>query len=244
MARTDVQTTEIPRKTAFLFFLADTSGSMSGTRIGAVNSAIEEVLVKIKEMNDTSADAIVEIAILTFGAGVQWLTPNGPIKPENYYFNYLDASGLTPMGEAFRQLEEKLHQSSGFMQRASGSYAPVIFLMSDGEPNDNWESNLALLKQNKWFQTSAKVALAVCDDVTANTPVFEMFTGTKEAIVHISERDVASKLAKMISFIAIRSSQVASTPLDASGTTAQDNINTIIADAKSDDDWDLSGDGW
>ena len=231
---------EIPRKTAFLFFLVDTSGSMAGTRIGAVNSAIEEVLVKIKEMNDTSADAIVEIALLTFDSNVQWLTPNGPVKPENYYFNYLDATGLTAMGEAFRSLEEKLHQNSGFMQRASGSYAPVIFLMTDGEPTDNWESNLALLKQNKWFQTSAKVALAVGDD--AQTSVLEQFTGTSESIVHVSASDIASKLAKMISFIAVRSSQIASTPLDATGTTAQENINNIISEAQDADEYDLSGD--
>ena len=233
---------EIPRKTAFLFFLVDTSGSMAGTRIGSVNSAIEEVLEKIKEMNDTSADAIVEIALLTFDSNVQWLTPNGPVKPENYYFNHLEATGLTAMGEAFRSLEAKLHQSSGFMKRASGSYAPVIFLMSDGEPNDGWESNLALLKQNKWFNVSAKVALAVGDD--ANPHVLEQFTGTREAVVHVLEKDVASKLAKMISFIAVRSSQVISVPTDSTGTTAQDNINAILVEAKNDDDWDLSGDGW
>lgn len=240
MARPDHE--EIPRKTAFLFFLIDTSGSMAGTRIGAVNSAIEEVLVKIKEMNDTSADAIVEIALLTFDSGIEWLTPNGPVKPENYYFNHLDANGLTAMGEAFRSLEEKLHQNSGFMQRASGSYAPVIFLMSDGEPNDDWEANLEKLKKNKWFHVSAKVALAVGDD--ASTSVLEQFTGTSEAVVKVSEKDVATRLAKMISFIAVRSSQVASTPLDAAGTTAQDNINDILKDAQDDDDWDLSGDGW
>jgi uncharacterized protein YegL len=242
MARTNEELEEMPRKTAFLFFLIDTSGSMAGPRIGAVNSAIEEVLVKIKEMNDTSTDAIVEIALLTFDSNVQWLTPNGPVKPENYYFNHLDASGLTAMGEAFRSLETKLHKGSGFMKRASGSYAPVIFLMSDGEPNDGWESNLALLKQNKWFNLSAKVALAVGDDITPH--VLEQFTGTKEAIVHISDKDVATKLAKMISFIAVKSSQIVSTPLDSSGATAQDKINTILADAKKDDDWDLSGDGW
>ena len=242
MSLTSEQTEVFPRKTAFLFFLVDSSGSMAGTRIGAVNSAIEEVLVKIKEMNDTSTDAIVEIAILTFDSQVQWLTPNGPVKPENYYFNYLSANGLTAMGEAFRSLESKLHQSSGFMQRAGGSYAPVIFLMSDGEPNDNWESNLALLKQNRWFNVSAKVALAVGDD--ANTHVLEQFTGTKEAVVRVSDGDVAAKLAKMIAFIAVRSSQVASTPADSTGATAQDNINNILADAKKDDDWDLSGDGW
>ena len=241
-ARTNEQREEIPRKTAFLFFLVDTSGSMAGIRIGAVNSAIEEVVEKIKEMNETSADAIIEIALLTFDSNVRWLTADGPVKPENFYFNHLDASGLTAMGEAFRSLEEKLHQSSGFMQRASGSYAPVIFLMSDGEPNDDWTSNLALLKQNKWFNVSAKVALAVGDD--ANSHVLEQFTGHKEAVVPVSEKDVATKLAKMIAFIAVKSSQVASTPPDAIGADPQDTIIDIIKEAKKEDDWDLSGDGW
>ena len=34
----------IPRKSMVLFFLIDTSGSMSGSKIGAVNAAIEEVI--------------------------------------------------------------------------------------------------------------------------------------------------------------------------------------------------------
>lgn len=239
MSRTSDKLQEIPRKTASLFFLVDTSGSMSGKRIGAVNSAIEEVLSKIKEMNETSTDAIIEIAILTFDSNVEWLTPKGPVKPENYYFNHLSVSGMTYMGEAFLELESKLHQSSGFMKRASGSYAPVIFLISDGEPNDIWEPKLETLKQNKWFKSSAKVAFAVGEDARAD--ILEEFTGTKEAIVHVSEKDVASKLAKMISFIAIRSSQIASTPLSDNGATAQDKINIILDKTKIDDDWDISG---
>ena len=232
----------IPRRTAFLFFLIDTSGSMAGTKIGAVNSAIEEVLKKIQDLNDSNADAVVEIALMTFDSQVVWLTENGPVKPENFYFNHLNVQGLTAMGEAFRKLEEKLHRSSGFMQRASGSFAPVIFLLSDGEPNDNWESNLALLKQNKWFNVSTKVALAVGDD--ANTQVLEQFTGTSEAVVRVSDQDVAAKLANMITFIAVRSSQIASTPLDSSGDSGQDQINKVIQEAE-DSDWvDLSGEGW
>ena len=35
---------EIPRKTMALFFLIDTSGSMSGSNIGQVNDAMREVL--------------------------------------------------------------------------------------------------------------------------------------------------------------------------------------------------------
>ena len=155
---------EVPRKTLVMFLIIDTSASMAGARIGLVNMAIDGLLDRLKDMNDTNPDAIVEIAILTFGGKAQWLTPNGSVKPENFYFKHLDAVGPAMIGEAFHQLEEKLHTHSGFMQRASGSFAPIIFLVSDAEPSDAWESILSLLKQNKWFNVSAKVALAVGDD--------------------------------------------------------------------------------
>jgi len=47
----------IPRRTMVLFFVIDTSGSMSGKKIGTVNAAIEEVIPAIKEISDANADA-------------------------------------------------------------------------------------------------------------------------------------------------------------------------------------------
>ena len=233
----------MPRKVIVVFFLIDTSGSMAGTRIGAVNSAIEETLVIIRDMNDTNPDAVVEVALMTFDSGAEWLTQNGPVKPENYFFQHLSVGGLTAMGEAFRLLEEKLHKSSGWMNNASGSGAPIIFLMSDGEPNDqDWESKLTALKNNKWFGASGKVALAVGDD--ADTSVLERFTGTPEAVVKYSDGDSPSKLAAMIKFIAVRSTQIASGDFGSTPATMQDVITDTLNDAKDDDNWDLSGDGW
>jgi len=249
MAMTNVERESVPRKTVMLFFIIDTSGSMSGSRIGAVNSAIEETLEKLREMNADSADAEIEIALLEFSSGAKWLTPNGPVKVENYYWSGVDADGLTAMGEAFRMLEEKLHKSSGFMQRASGSYAPVLFLMSDGEPNDDYRTHLAKLKNNAWFKASTKVALAIGDE--AKDHVLEEFTGSKEAIVRVSNSNAGAKLAKMIQFIAVTSSQVASTPADASDKTKQEQLEEAIQSAVNDDeDWDVgdssggSGDGF
>jgi len=250
MAMTNVERESVPRKTVMLFFIIDTSGSMAGSRIGAVNSAIEETLEKLREMNADSADAEIEVALLEFSSGANWLTPNGPVKAENYYWSGLDADGLTAMGEAFRMLEEKLHKSSGFMQRASGSYAPVLFLMSDGEPNDDYRTHLAKLKNNGWFKASTKVALAIGDE--ANDHVLEEFTGSKEAIVKVSNSNAGAKLAKMIQFIAVTSSQVASTPADAGDKTKQEQLEDAIQSAvNDDDDWDVGasssgggGDDW
>lgn len=36
---------EIPRKVMTLFYLVDTSGSMSGAKIGALNTAVRETLL-------------------------------------------------------------------------------------------------------------------------------------------------------------------------------------------------------
>jgi uncharacterized protein YegL len=235
---TNVERESVPRKTVMLFFIIDTSGSMSGSRIGSVNSAVEETLEILRQMNEDSADAEIEIAILEFSSGANWLTPNGPVKVDNYYWSGLDADGLTSMGEAFRMLEEKLHKSSGFMQRASGSYAPVLFLMSDGEPTDNYQASLNKLRQNGWFKSSTKVALAIGDD--ANDHVLEEFTGSKEAVVRISNSNAGSKLAKMIQFIAVTSSQVASTPAEAGEMTKQEQLEEAIQSAvNDDDDWDM-----
>ena len=239
MGITNIEKESIPRKTTILFFIIDTSGSMAGTYIGAVNSAIEETLEKLREMNADSADAEIEVALLEFSSSARWLTPNGPVKVENYYWSDLNADGLTAMGEAFRMLEEKLHKSSGFMQRASGSYAPVLFLMSDGEPNDDYKTHLAKLQNNGWFKASTKVALAIGDE--ANDYVLMEFTGSKEAVVRVPDgKNAGEKLAKMVRFIAVTSSQVASNPTDSSDKTKQELLEEALQSAENDDeDWDV-----
>ena len=65
------------RKSLPVFFIVDTSGGMAGSSIAALNSAIEQMLEKLKEMNDASADAEIEIAFLEFSSGARWLTPMG-----------------------------------------------------------------------------------------------------------------------------------------------------------------------
>jgi uncharacterized protein YegL len=248
---TNVERERMPAKTMALFFIIDTSGSMHGTRIGAVNSAIEQTLEKLRDMNADNTDAIIEVAFLEFSSGAKWLFPNGPMKVDNYYWTDLEADGLTYMGEAFKKLGEALSSKSGFLQRASGAFAPVLFLMSDGEPNDDYKTPLAKLygtpgdtkSGNGWFKAAVKVALAIGDD--ANDSVLQEFTGSSEAVVRVPDgKNAGEKLAKMVQFIAVTSSQVASNPTDASNQTKQDIVNTAIQDAANeinDDDYNIDG---
>ena len=195
---------EIPRRTMVLFFVVDTSGSMDGAKIGAVNTAIEEVVPAIRDVSDENADAQIKIAALEFSSGASWHTPNGPVPAEQFRWNYLGAAGVTDLGAACRALNEKL-STKAFMQEATGSFAPAIFLLSDGEPTDDWEHELKELKKNNWFKAAVKVAVAIGDD--ANKDVLKEFTGTIEAVLEVHN---TAMLKKMIKFVSVRASQVAS----------------------------------
>jgi uncharacterized protein YegL len=195
---------EIPRRTMVLFFIIDASGSMDGSKIGAVNTAIEEVIPAIREVSDENADAQIKVAVLEFSSGARWITAGGPVEADQFRWNFIEAAGTTDLGAACKALNEKLSQKA-FMQEATGSYAPAIFVLSDGEPTDDYSPALDTLKQNNWFKAAVKVAVAIGDD--ANKDVLKEFTGTMEAVLEV--HNVAT-LKKMIKFVSVRASQVAS----------------------------------
>ena len=193
----------VPRKTMILFFIIDTSGSMSGDKIGAVNSAIEEILPELRDMSGTNADAKIKIAALEFSSGSAWITTS-PIEAEQFTWTFLNAGGVTDLGDACLKLNGKLSKNE-FMRETAGSFAPALFLMSDGEPTDDYQKGLALLKQNNWFKKAIKVAVAIGED--ANKEVLAEFTGTSEAVL---EAYNIALLKRMIKFVSLRASQLAS----------------------------------
>ena len=194
---------EVPRTTMVLFFLVDTSGSMYGTKIGTVNTAIEEIIPELKDLSENNADAEIKIATLAFSTGAKWINSQ-PISAENFKWDHLEAMGSTDLGEACKQLNEKLSKNA-FMSEATGSFAPAIFLLSDGDPTDNYKYGLDKLKENNWYKKAIKVAIAIGDDV--NKDVLEEFTGNKEAVITVHTPEI---LKKWIQFVSVRASEIGS----------------------------------
>ena len=193
------------KKSMTIFFLIDVSGSMKGTRIGSLNSTMEELLPSLIGVGEASTD--VKIAIMKFSTNVEWVTPE-PVPIEQYqYWNRLEAEGLTFMGDAFLELSEKLSRNS-FLNSPSLSYAPVIFLLSDGSPNDDWKKGLETLRQNRWFQYGLKIALGIGSEVDMD--VLREFTGNDELAVQAKNAD---QLRELIKLMAVTSSQIGSRSL-------------------------------
>lgn len=200
-----LDTMEPAKKSMTIFFLIDVSGSMKGTKIGSLNGTMEELLPSLVGVGEASTD--VKIAIMKFSTDVEWVTPE-PVKIEDYqYWNRLEAEGLTFMGDAFMELSRKLSRSS-FLNSPSISFAPVIFLLSDGSPNDDWKKGLETLKQNKWFQHGLKIALGIGSKV--NMDVLREFTGNDELAVQAKNAD---QLRELIKLLAVTSSQIGSRSL-------------------------------
>lgn len=219
----------VPRRTMTLFFLIDTSGSMQGNKIGAVNDAVVNVLPMLDEISVSNPDAEIKVAALEFSNGTRWLYDE-PKLASDFVWQDVQASGLTSLGAACIELNNKLSRS-GFMQSASGSFAPAIILLSDGGPTDDFESGLAKVKANNWFKAAIKIAIAIGDD--ADKDVLTQFTGTNEAVFTVHNIDA---LKQVIRIVAVTSSQIGSKSSTAGDVSKQEQVIKDITEATKDID--------
>lgn len=222
----------IPKRIMPVFFLVDTSKSMEGQKIGAVNAAIQEILPDLRNMTDSQADSEIRLAVLQFSTGCEWVTPGGLISLEGFgEWEPLEANGLTDLGSAFAELNNQLSET-GFIYRISGSsgfYAPVIILLSDGEPTDDWYGELKKLQQNKWYQSAIRIAIAVGDD--ADEDKLKKAIRNPELLFKVTN---ISSLKKVIKFIMVTSSTIASTPAISTkqSTYNPEDVQPVITERK------------
>ncbi|MEX2543205.1 MAG: VWA domain-containing protein [Trueperaceae bacterium] len=132
-----VQLADNPDPRAPCLLLLDTSASMSGAPIQALNDGLRAF--KDDLMNDELARRRVEVAVVAFGGGgahtIQDFTTVEDWNPEP-----LSAGGSTPMGEAMQRGMELLKSRKDMYKQAGLQYfRPWMFLITDGEPTDRWE---------------------------------------------------------------------------------------------------------
>ena len=226
--------TPSPRKVMTLFYLIDTSGSMGGSRIGTVNAAMEECIPLLKEVAAANDDAEIKVAILQFSSGCSWVTPvSGPVGLDDIIWNDLQAGGMTEFGGALLELDKKLSRNE-YLNSQTGAYAPVILLLSDGGPTDNWEVGLNKIKENNWFKHAIKIAIDI--ESGSDRSVLVQFTGNPEAI--LDAKDTAT-LKKMIHKVSVRASEFQSHSKASSDTVTspdQDSADIVSAVVKDVDE--------
>jgi uncharacterized protein YegL len=81
----------------------------------------------------------VEVGIVTFGGTVQ--TIQDFVTTDQFQVPQLQACGSTPMGTAAQQALDMLEaRKRAYNDNGIAYYRPWLFLITDGEPTDNWHS--------------------------------------------------------------------------------------------------------
>jgi len=164
---------------------------MEGEKIRAVNNNMKEFIVKLKDIQDKSDEALIKIAVLSYSGGVNLLT-NSPVEISKFQWQDLKASGASNLGAAYEALNDKL-STKEFLPAFYEAYMPAIFLISGGKPSNGWESAFEKLKNNLWYKSAFKAAIGE----NADREILAKFTCDSKMVFRISD---IPNLPKMIRF--------------------------------------------
>lgn len=215
----------IARQELNLLFVIDNSGSMAGEKIGAVNNAIRDVMSIMPDIQDDTSDAVIKISALTFSDDTKWVYSE-PKEVKDFKWIDLSAEMGTNLSAAYTELAKWLtKKSNGGQMPDIGGVAPIIILMTDGEPTSfDWQDCLAELKKKGWFKVALKYALAIGVDNDEAMDVLVKFTGNRETVLKVY---TAEALRKVIKVIAVTASKVKSNSSSRTcGTTSNGDEGT------------------
>lgn len=200
-----------------LIFLIDTSGSMSGDRIQAVNAAMREAIPVVRDFMEENSDSALRYNVLEFNTSAKWMTEN-PGLIEDFQWIDLQAGGLTALGAAYSELNKKLSRKNGFLQ-AHQNNAPIIILLSDGGATDVPNAALSELKENAWFKHAIRIAVEFGNDCDHDELL--AFTGSSEGIIPV---DSPSELKKLLRVVAVQSAMIGSKSRGANSRSTKKEI--------------------
>ena len=129
-----------------VYLLLDTSGSMHGEPIEAVKNGVQILLSTLRQ--DPYALETAYLSIISFDSQAKQLVPLTELAA--FQMPDLQASGTTELGAALSLLAHCIDQEvAKTTAETKGDWKPLIFIMTDGTPTDNWKKGLEHLKKSK-----------------------------------------------------------------------------------------------
>lgn len=155
-------------------WICDCSGSMSvNGKIQALNNAIRSTIPLMRETASQNPHAQLMLRALTFSDGAQWHIAQ-PTPVETFEWQDISADGLTDMGRALTMVAEQLKMPP----MENRALPPVLVLLSDGQPTDDFNSGLNNLMDLPWGKKAVRIAISIGQD--ADDEVLQKFIGHSE----------------------------------------------------------------
>jgi len=161
-----------------VYLLLDVSGSMSGEPIEAVKTGVQTLVSTLRQ--DPYALETAFLSVITFDTNAKQVAPLTELA--TFQTPSISASGTTALGEALGLLADRVEaEVAKTTAEVKGDWKPLIFIMTDGVPTDDWKKGLEKLKK---VRTGIIVACAAGQG--ADTSVLKQIT---EVVVQLDTAD-------------------------------------------------------
>ena len=207
---------ELATRPLHFIWVCDCSGSMSGSKIQQLNHAIRESIPHMQVVADENPNADVLVRALRFSHGAQWhIAPAERVA--DFKWVDLKADGETDMGRALSMVADQLKMPP----MAERALPPVLVLVSDGQPTDDFNAGLKALMDQPWGRKAVRIAIGIGDD--ADMDVLQKFIGNPE--IKPLKADNAETLVRYIKWASTAVLKSASSPASqAQGATPATNV--------------------
>jgi uncharacterized protein YegL len=164
-----------------VYLILDTSGSMTGEPIEAVKNGVQVLVSTLRQ--DPYALETAFLSIITFDSSAKQIVPLTELSM--FQMPTIQASGATALGDALSLLANKIDSEvTKTTTEVKGDWKPLVFIMTDGGPTDDWKRGLAEFQKRK---TGLVIACAAGQG--ADTNVLKQIT---ECVVQLDTADSAT----------------------------------------------------
>nr|WP_309592535.1 VWA domain-containing protein [Moraxella osloensis] len=161
-----------------VYLLLDTSGSMHGEPIESVKNGVQILISTLRQ--DPYALETAYLSIITFDSNAKQVVPLTELA--SFQVPNLTATGTTSLGSALSLLAQKIDQEvQKTTSEIKGDWKPLVFLMTDGSPTDDWQKGLKNLQSIK-----SPMIIACAAGHGADTSVLKQIT---EIVVSLDTAD-------------------------------------------------------
>lgn len=183
-----------------VYLLLDTSGSMSGEPIEAVKNGVQIMISSLRQ--NPQAQETAFISVITFDNNATQIIPLTDLG--SFQMKNIHATGTTSLGEALKVVSTCIdNEVAKTTAETKGDWKPLIFIMTDGVPTDNWQSGLVEFKKRK---TGVVVACAAGSG--ADTNVLKQITDNVVELATADSQSIGKFFAWVTASIGVSSTKV------------------------------------
>jgi uncharacterized protein YegL len=198
---------ELSARQLHFIWIADCSGSMGvDGKVEALNTAIDESIPHMRQVAAENPNAQLLVRALRFGTGAQWHISQ-PVPIEEFQWTPLTADGTTDLGKALCEVSEQLAVD----KMPSRALPPVLVLISDGQPTDDYKAGLKRLMDQPWGKKAVRIAVAIGRDADLNC--LQEFIGNVEfKPLQANNAERLVQLIKWASTVVVQSASAPASP--------------------------------